>query len=131
MSGARILVVDDNATNTKLLTFILGTRGYDVRSAEEAEGALRVIAEFAPVLILMDIQLPGMDGLTLTRLIKANPETRHIAIIAVTAAAMKGDDERAREAGCDAYITKPIDVRELAARVRELIARARGEGEPT
>ncbi|HWB80204.1 MAG TPA: response regulator [Nannocystaceae bacterium] len=130
MSGARILVVDDNATNTKLLTFILGTRGYDVRSAEEAEGALRIIAEFEPVLILMDIQLPGMDGLTLTRLIKSNPKTRDIAVIAVTAAAMKGDDERAREAGCDAYITKPIDVRELSARVRELVARARGEGGP-
>ena len=126
MSGARILVVDDNATNTKLLAFILTTRGYEVRTAAEADGALVAIAEFRPALVLMDIQLPGMDGLTLTRLIKSNPATRDIAIVAVTAAAMKGDDERARAAGCDGYITKPIDVRDLAEQVRRLLARDEG-----
>lgn len=125
MSG-RVLVVDDNPTNTKLLTFVLTTRGYEVRSAEHADQALAVLQQFKPELILMDIQLPGMDGLALTRLLKADPATRDILVVAVTAAAMKGDDERAREAGCDGYITKPIDIRGLAEQVRELLARRSG-----
>jgi two-component system cell cycle response regulator DivK len=128
MSGVRILVVDDNATNTKLLAFILTRRGYEVESAEDADRALEVIARFHPRMILMDVQLPGMDGLSLTRLLKSRPETRDIVIVAVTAAAMKGDDERAREAGCDGYITKPIDVADLAARVRELVGPGEVEG---
>jgi len=121
VSATRVLVVDDNPTNTKLLTFILGRRGYEVASAEDADRALEVIAEFKPRMILMDVQLPGMDGLSLTRLLKSRPETRDIVIVAVTAAAMKGDEDKAREAGCDGYITKPIDVADLAARVHALI----------
>ena len=108
-----ILIVDDNASNLKLLVFILSGRGYEVRTAASADEALSTLNEFHPRLILMDIQLPGMDGLTLTRQLKADPATRDISIIAATAYAMKGDEERAREAGCDGYVTKPIDTRQL------------------
>ncbi|MBC8067750.1 MAG: response regulator [Deltaproteobacteria bacterium] len=124
MSGTSILVVDDNPTNTKLLTFILSKRGYDVSTAHDAEQALELLAHHHPRLILMDVQLPGMDGLALTRLLKSDPATRDILIIAVTAAAMKGDEDKAREAGCDGYITKPIDIRDLAAQVRTLLERS-------
>ena len=85
--------------------------GYDVRTAGDAEEALAVLATFRPRLILMDLQLPGMDGLELTRRLKADPATRDIVIVALTAYAMKGDEERARAAGCDGYVTKPIDTR--------------------
>jgi CheY-like chemotaxis protein len=108
-----ILIVDDNPSNTKLLAFILSARGYDVRTAASADEALATLDQFHPRLILMDIQLPGMDGLTLTRQLKANAATRDIAIIAATAYAMKGDEARALEAGCDGYVTKPIDTRQL------------------
>jgi two-component system cell cycle response regulator len=117
-----ILIVDDNASNTKLLAFLLQSKGYDVRTAANAEEALASIAGQCPRLILMDIQLPGMDGLTLTRKLKADPATRHISIIAATAYAMKGDEERARAAGCDGYITKPIDTRQLPADIARFLA---------
>lgn len=108
-----ILIVDDNPSNTKLLAFLLQTKGYDVRTAANADEARSSIAERRPRLILMDIQLPGTDGLTLTREIKADPATADITIIAATAYAMKGDEDRARAAGCDGYVTKPIDTRQL------------------
>jgi CheY-like chemotaxis protein len=111
--GAAILIVDDNASNTKLLSFLLAAHGYEIRTAADAEEALLLLGTFRPRLILMDLQLPGMDGLALTRLLKADPATQHIPIIAATAYAMKGDEERARAAGCDGYITKPIDTRRL------------------
>lgn len=117
-----ILIVDDNASNTKLLAFILSTRGYDVRTAASADEALLTLAEFHPRLILMDIQLPGMDGLALTRRLKADPATRDISIIAATAYAMKGDEERARAAGCDGYVTKPIDTRQLPLDIARFLA---------
>ena len=117
-----ILIVDDNPSNTKLLVFLLQAKGYDVRSAANADEALAVIAEHRPRLILMDIQLPGMDGLTLTRQLKADPTTRDISIIAATAYAMRGDEERARAAGCDGYITKPIDTRQLPADIARFLA---------
>jgi two-component system cell cycle response regulator len=113
MGGAPILIVDDNLSNTKLLAFLLTAKGYEVRTAASAQDALAVLESFLPRLILMDIQLPGMDGLTLTKQLKADPRTSHIPIIAATAYAMKGDEARAREAGCDGYITKPIDTRRL------------------
>jgi CheY-like chemotaxis protein len=108
-----ILIVDDHPSNTKLLAFLLQSKGYDVRTAANADEAVASIAERRPRLILMDIQLPGTDGLTLTRQLKADPATKDISIIAATAYAMKGDEERARAAGCDGYFTKPIDTRQL------------------
>lgn len=117
MNGASILVVDDNRTNLKLVSDVLAFEGYRILKAMDAETAEEIIRETAPDLILMDIALPGMDGLTLTRKLKADPATRRILVVALTAFAMKGDDAKAREAGCDGYITKPIDTRSLPATV--------------
>jgi two-component system, cell cycle response regulator DivK len=113
MPGERILIVDDHPTNLKLARVLLAAEGYEVRTAEDAPQALAVLREFRPRLILMDIQLPGLDGLELTRRLKADSATRDIVVIALTAYAMKGDDERARAAGCDGYVPKPIDTRTL------------------
>jgi len=121
MRANRVLVVDDNPANADLVSFILTKQGYLVRVAVDAAEALALIADFPPDLIMMDLQLPGMDGLTLTRQLKADPRTRHILIIALTAYAMKGDDERAREAGCDGYVSKPIDTRTLLGIVRQYL----------
>ena len=115
MSGVPVMVVDDNEINSKLIRLVLLAEGYEVRTAQDAEEALQVLRSYQPRLILMDLQLPGMDGLTLTRLLKADPATRDILIIAITAYAMKGDDEKALAAGCDGYLTKPIDTRRLAS----------------
>lgn len=120
-----ILVVDDNPANLKLVSFLLSVNGYSVRTASTADEALAVVLEGVPSLILMDLQLPGMDGLTLTRKLKADPRTRDTFVIAFTAYAMKGDEERALEAGCDAYITKPIDTRSLPARIGEYLTKTR------
>jgi CheY-like chemotaxis protein len=109
MAGESILIVDDNPANLKLARILLKSCGYDARTAPDAEQALKGLETFKPRLILMDIQLPGMDGLQLTRLLKGTPATSDIIIIALTAFAMKGDEERARAAGCDGYISKPID----------------------
>jgi two-component system, cell cycle response regulator DivK len=117
-----ILIVDDNPANLKLIRVLLLSEGYEVRGAVDAEEALAVLKEFRPRLILMDLQLPGMDGLTLTRQLKADPATRNIAILALTAYAMKGDDQKAREAGCDGYITKPIDTRSLPQQIARFLA---------
>ncbi len=88
---------------------LLSSAGYDVRTAPDAEEALRVLDSFSPRLILMDLQLPGMDGLELTRRLKADPARRGIIIVALTAYAMRGDREKALAAGCDGYVSKPID----------------------
>lgn len=117
MSNEPILIVDDNAINLKLLRLTLEAAGYEIQTANDAKQALEVLASFRPRLILMDIQMPGMDGLELTRLLKSNAATRDAIIVAVTAYAMKGDEKRARDAGCDGYITKPVDTRTLARRV--------------
>ena len=111
----RVLIVDDNPTNLKLVTYLVKSNGYDVDTAADAETALTVIAASRPDLILMDLQLPGIDGLELTRRLKADAKTADIKIIAVTAYAMKGDQEKAFDAGCDGYVTKPIDTRALPA----------------
>ena len=121
MSKARILVVDDNATNLKLACDLLEWSGYEVSGAGDAEIALKMIEQSQPDLILMDIGLPGMDGLTLTRLLKGGEATKHIRIVALTAFAMKGDEQKVMEAGCDGYIAKPIDTRMLGAQVREYL----------
>lgn len=117
----RILVVDDNPTNLKLACDVLECAEFDVLRAEDAEQALLAIQQTPPDLILMDLALPGMDGLTLTRRLKSARETRHICIIALTAFAMKGDDQKAFEAGCDGYITKPIDTRNLPLQIAEVL----------
>jgi CheY-like chemotaxis protein len=119
--SARILVVDDNPTNLKLVSDVLEFEGYVILKAVDAEEAQVVLAETLPDLILMDIALPGMDGLTFTRKLKAEERTRHIRIVALTAFAMKGDDQKAREAGCDGYITKPVDTRKLPEQVAEIL----------
>jgi CheY-like chemotaxis protein len=117
----RILVVDDNPRNLKLAFDVLEDAGYEVVEAVNAEEAQSMIDRNLPDLILMDIALPGMDGLTLTRKIKANERTKHIRIIALTAFAMKGDDQKALAAGCDCYITKPIDIHQLPVQVAEIL----------
>ena len=117
----RILVVDDNPRNLKLAFDVLEDAGYAVVEAVNAEEAQSMIDRNLPDLILMDIALPGMDGLTLTRKIKANERTKHIRIIALTAFAMKGDDQKALAAGCDGYITKPIDIHQLPVQVAEIL----------
>jgi CheY-like chemotaxis protein len=108
-----VLVVDDNLANQKLLKVALEIEGYETAVAVDAEEALRTLHSRRPDLILMDIQLPGMDGLKLSRQLKADPETSKIVIVAVTAFAMKGDRQQAFDAGCDGYLTKPIDVLSL------------------
>lgn len=131
MAGERILVVDDHAQNSKLLAFLLGAQGYAVQTAGNAEEALAAVAVEVPRLILMDLQLPGMDGLTLTRKLKADARTRATVVVAVTAYAMRGDEARALEAGCDGYLTKPIDTRALPGLVASFLARdPPGEGAP-
>ena len=122
MAGEPILIVDDNPTNLKLARVVLAAEGYEVRVAVDAEEALAMLEGFHPRLILMDLQLPGMDGLTLTRLLKEDPATSGVAILALTAYAMKGDEEKARQAGCDGYITKPIDTRTLPGVIAGVLA---------
>ncbi len=117
MAGEPILIVDDNPTNLKLARVLLAGDGYTVRTVEDAEEALEVLVDFKPRLILMDIQLPRMDGLTLTARLKRDPAHVGVIIYALTAYAMKGDEEKARAAGCDGYITKPLDGDDLLAQV--------------
>jgi len=124
MSRSRILVVDDNEINLKVVKIALTAAGFEVDTADDAETALTLVTAFCPRLVLMDLQLPGMDGLDLTRLLKADPTTRTAIIVAVTAYAMKGDQQRALEAGCDGYLTKPINTRTLATTVAAYLAEA-------
>jgi two-component system cell cycle response regulator DivK len=115
MSSSRILVIDDNEANLKLLRVLLTAEGYEVLAVADAEEAIQYLEQERPDLILMDLQLPGMDGFELTRRLKHDPATRDIVILAITAYAMKGDEERALAAGCDGYLPKPIDTRSLAS----------------
>jgi two-component system, cell cycle response regulator DivK len=117
VSNTRILVVDDNPTNLKLASDLLERSGYQISRAVDAERALESIRQARPDLILMDIGLPGMDGLTLARKLKADNDMKHIRVVALTAFAMKGDQEKAFDAGCDGYISKPIDTRSLPDQV--------------
>jgi CheY-like chemotaxis protein len=126
--SARILIVDDNPVNLKLASDILEIEGYAVVKAEDAEEAQEMLKDIIPDLILMDIALPGMDGLTLTRTLKADARLKHVPVIALTAFAMKGDDQKAFEAGCDGYITKPIDTRKLPQLVMELLRKKKLDG---
>ena len=115
--NACILIVDDNPTNLKLASQVLEIEGYTVDLAADAEQAQELLQHMTPDLILMDIALPGMDGLTLTRKLKTDEKLRHVPVVAMTAFAMKGDDRKALDAGCDGYITKPIDTRKLPQQV--------------
>lgn len=121
-----ILVVDDNADNRDLTQILLESEGFAVRLAEDAPQALQAIQAEQPDLILMDIQLPGIDGLELTRRMRQNPSLQDVVIVALSAYAMASDKERARAAGCDGYITKPIDTRTLGGTVRRYLESGRG-----
>jgi PAS domain S-box-containing protein len=125
-SGEAIIVVDDNPMNLRLLAVILRGEGYLVHTAADAPELETLLAVAVPRLVLMDLQLPIVDGLTLTRRLKSTPATRHVPVIAVTAYAMKGDEQKALDGGCDAYVTKPIDADELVALVATTLARQRG-----
>ena len=109
MSPKRILLIEDNPVNRRLAQFLLKSKGYEVWEAASAQEAFNALREKRPDLILMDIQLPEMDGLTATRQLKADPATRNIPVLAVTSYAMMGDEAKAFEAGCSGYVTKPID----------------------
>jgi two-component system, cell cycle response regulator DivK len=114
---AKVLIIEDDATNMTLATFLLLSMGHTVLSATDAEAGLTLARDERPDLILMDIQLPGMDGLQATRLLKRDEATRAIPVVAVTVLAMKGDEERIRAAGCDGYIAKPMHYLEFLATI--------------
>src|SRR2546423_15238610 len=113
MANEPILIVDDNPTNLKLARIVLEEAGFEIQTAVSASDALRVLEVFRPRLVLMDLQLPDLDGLELTRRLKQDARYADVVIVALTAYAMKGDEAKALAAGCAAYITKPIDVGEL------------------
>lgn len=123
MKSQEILIVDDNESNLRLMQAILDIEGYPVKSAMDAEKALRLLQSWQPALILMDIQLPGIDGLELTRRLKRDPRYSGIVIVALTAYAMKGDEDKALDAGCDGYITKPLDTRRLPVLIEQYLQR--------
>lgn len=122
MAGELILIVEDNERNLKLLRDLLGANGYRILEARSAEDALVLARVERPQLVLMDIQLPGMDGLAALRELRAAPETTATPVIAVTAFAMKDDRERLLSAGFDGYLEKPVNVRELPSYLRSYIA---------
>jgi two-component system, cell cycle response regulator DivK len=123
MAGEPILIVDDTPVNLKLTRILLVNEGYTVLTAGSAEEALDLLRDHHPHLVLADIQLPGMDGLEFTRRVKKDESTRDILVVALTAFAMKGDEQKAIDAGCDGYITKPIDTRSLGERIRGYLSR--------
>ncbi len=131
--GGHILIVDDNPIDLRLASELLEVNGYKADGAADAEQAQRMLLRMVPDLILMDIALPGMDGLTLTRIVKADARLKDVPVVALTAFAMRGDDQRAAAAGCDGYLTKPINTRkfagQIAAILRESEAR-RSNGSP-
>ena len=121
MSNKNVMVVEDNEKNRKLIRVVLKAKGYNVIEATTGEEALSLLKEQIPDIILMDIQLPGIDGLTLIRQIKADVDKKDIPIIAVTAHAMKGDQQKILDTGCDAYMSKPIDTRELPLTIEKYL----------
>lgn len=125
-NGPLVLIVEDNPTNLMLVRALLRRSGYRAGEARSAEEALQRLREARPDLILMDVQLPGQDGLSLTRDLKANPATATIPIVALTAHAMSEDRGRILAAGCDGYVSKPIDTRAFAAQLDTLLEKRRG-----
>ena len=130
MSKRRVLIVDDTPATIDLTAFVLDAGGFAVQSATDADSVMLQVQLFKPDLILMDVQMPGVDGLELTRRLKADPSTRHIVVVAFTAFAMSGDEAKMRAAGCDGYIAKPFDVASFAQTVDSHI-RACGGSEAT
>jgi len=122
MTGKKILIIEDNLLNLELATDLLEANGFVVHSAQTAEDGLRLARELLPDLVLMDFSLPGMDGPSATQNLKADPLTRRLIVVGLTANAMKGDEELALHAGCDGYLTKPIDTRTFIAAVTRFIA---------
>ena len=116
--GKTILLVEDNPHNRKIFSGMLTHHGFRVREAETGDAALASVAEEPPDLILMDLSIPGIDGWECTKRLKADPKTERIPIIALTAHAMRGDEERARAAGCDGYLSKPISPKKVVEEVR-------------
>jgi two-component system, cell cycle response regulator DivK len=117
----RILVVEDTEDNRQILRDLLNAAGYELIEAVDGEAGVKMAGQHKPDLVLMDIQLPLIDGYEATRRIKADPSLAHIPIVAVTSYALSGDEDKARAAGCDAYIAKPYSPRQLLAKVRELL----------
>jgi two-component system cell cycle response regulator DivK len=118
----RILVVEDQEDNRQILRDLLGNAGYELTEAENGEEAIAAVAKRRPDLILMDIQLPVMDGYEATRRIRTNPDLKSVPIIAVTSYALTGDEDKARAAGCNGYVSKPYSPRDLLAKVRSYLA---------
>ena len=116
-----ILVIEDQEDNRRIIRDLLSSAGYEIVEALSGEEGVNAAETYRPAVILMDIQLPGIDGYEATRQIKANPELMSIPIIAVTSYALSGDDVKAYEAGCDAYVSKPFNPRELLAKIREFL----------
>lgn len=125
MSGHRILVVEDNPLNLKLVRDVLTASGYEVVEAQTGEAGVSLAADCAPDLVLMDLQLPGIDGYEAMRLIREDPRVAEVPIVALTAFAMREDRERTARAGFDGYLSKPISVRELPAQVGDFLSNGR------
>ena len=125
MAGELILIIEDNDKNRKLARDVLQVKGYKTIESETAEEGLELARNQSPALILMDIQLPGMDGLQLTRHLRRDASLNGVPIVAFTASAIKGDEDIALASGCDGYVTKPIDTRTLGNQVREFLNHAR------
>ncbi|MFQ5944025.1 MAG: response regulator [Anaerolineales bacterium] len=126
MATYRILVVDDSQLNRKLVSTVLEDAGFEVLEAQDGEQAIAVATEALPDLILMDVQLPKIDGYEATRRLRARPETKDMIIVALTSHAMVGEAQRAIEAGCDGYLSKPIDTRTIADTLRSYLEALKG-----
>lgn len=125
MAGVPVLIVDDTPLNLKLLVLLLTAKGYEIQTATTAEDARRILETYRPALILLDLRLPGMSGIELAQLLRQDPTHRDAVLIAVTASAMKGDDDKALAAGFDGYVSKPVDTRTFPTLVADLLARKR------
>lgn len=121
MSAPKILIVEDNPMNMELAVDLLEANGFSVHCTRTAEDGIRLAREVLPELVLMDISLPGMDGLCATRALKADPATQHLTVVGLTAHAMKGDEASGRDAGFDGYLTKPINTRTFVESVKDFI----------
>ena len=124
MANESILIIDDSPLTLKLVRLLLQSEGYVIRTASGGNEGLSILLTFKPKLVITDIQMPGIDGLEVTRRIRASPDTRGIVVLALSASAMKGDEEKALSAGCDGYITKPITNQKMLSYIREYLDRS-------